>query len=170
MTVIFGRTQSASDTPFEPNRVNGFGGVPSEIESDNVQDAIEEAKQDAINNDRFLVLGSFGGNANAGRYLGFFPSLSSFESPIFLAAPARCLSLVISATANTTATIGIFNLAVSSTIPLFSATYNGTRRTIFLGSPVSPLFAIPSNAELAIRVTAGSASKPYLQISLSAST
>jgi hypothetical protein len=170
MTVLFGRTQEAIDTPFTPNRNPGFGGVPSEIESTNVQDAIEEAKLDALNNDRFLVLGSYNGNANVGRYVEFFPAISSFDAPIFLAASARCLSLVISATANTTATLGVFNLAVSSTVPIYSATYNGTTRTSFIGSPASPLFSVPSNAQLAIRVTSGSASKPYLQISLSAST
>jgi hypothetical protein len=70
--LLFSRTQDAFGTPFQPNRTPGYGGVPSEIESLTVQEAIEEVKQDAINNDRFILLASYNGNANSGRYLEFF--------------------------------------------------------------------------------------------------
>ena len=60
----------ALSVPFEPNRDpqwNGNAG-PSGIQSINVQDAIEEAKADALNADIILLLTHYGGNAIVGRY------------------------------------------------------------------------------------------------------
>lgn len=48
MTVVAAqRTQVAINTPFEPNRNPGYGGVASDIESSDVQNAIEEVFQNA---------------------------------------------------------------------------------------------------------------------------
>jgi hypothetical protein len=47
MDTLFGRTQLAGQTPFEPLRNPGFGGVPSPITSEEVQNAIEEVYQNA---------------------------------------------------------------------------------------------------------------------------
>jgi len=162
--IIFGRTQDAFQTPFEPNR-NG-----SEIESLTVQEAIEEAKQDALNNDRFILLCSYNGNANVGRYLEFFSAIDSSIAPIFLAASAKCLTLVIAATANSNGTIGIFNLSVSSTTPVYSISYGNTARVVRVGSAIAPLFSLPANSQIALRVTSGSANRPHVYFSLSAST
>ena len=67
--ILFGRTQLAVQTPFEPNRNPQWGGSagPSGIVSIDVQSAIEEVKAQAFANDRFLVLPNYGGNANTGR-------------------------------------------------------------------------------------------------------
>lgn len=170
MTILFGRTQSASDTPFEPNRNPGFGGVPSEISSNNVQDAIEEAKLDALNNDRFILLCSYNGNANVGRYLEFFPNIDSLTAPIFLAASSRCLSLVIASSALHTASIGFFDLNISTVTPIYTASYVNQQRVVFIGSPSSPLFNVSANAQLAVRITANSVNRPHVYFSLSAST
>src|SRR5689334_22048079 len=111
----------AQAIPFEPNRNPGYGGVPSELESQNVQDAIEEAKQDALNNDRFLILPNYGGNANTGRYLEFFPGQASDVSPLYFSAAARILSVTCQTTAaNATCNIGIFDLNVSSVTPIYT--------------------------------------------------
>lgn len=170
MTILFGRTQAAIDTPFEPNRNPGYGGVPSDIESQNVQDAIEEAKQDALSNDRFLLLCSYNGNANTGRYLEFFPNIDSNIAPILLAAPSKCLSLVIASTAIHTASIGFFDLSVSSVTPVYTASFVAQQRVVFTGSPASPLFTLGTNALFAVRITANSVNRPHVYLSLSAST
>ena len=162
--IIFGRTQDAFATPFEPNR-NG-----SNIESLTVQEAIEEAKKDALNNDRFLLLCSYNGNANAGRYLEFFSGIDSSIAPILLYAPARCLTLVIASTANSNGVVGIFDLNVSSTVPVYTVSYGGTSRVVTIGTPLAPIFNLAGNSLLALRITSGSANRPHVYMSLSAST
>jgi hypothetical protein len=42
MTILFGRTQSAIETPFEPLRNPGYGPAPSVLTSQETQNAIEE--------------------------------------------------------------------------------------------------------------------------------
>ncbi len=168
MSIIFGRTQDAWGTPFEPNRL--VGGVSTEIESLTVQEAIEEAKRDALNNDRFLLLCSYNGNANAGRYMEFFSGIDSSIAPIYLKAPAKCLTMVLSSTANSTGTVGVFNLAVSTTVPIYTISLTGTKRTIQAGDAITPLFVLPSDSEIALRVTSGSINRPHIYFSLSAST
>ena len=166
--IIFGKTQDAWSTPFEPNRI--VGGVSTDLESLTVQEAIEEAKADALNNDRFLLLCSYNGNANAGRYMEFFSGIDSSLAPIYLSAPAKCIVLVISATANSNGVIGIYNLAVSSTTPVYTLSYGNTSRAIAVGSAVAPLFNLPSNSQIALRVVSGSVNRPHIYFSLSAST
>lgn len=170
MTILFGRTQEAIDTPFIPNRNPGFGGIASDIESIDVQNAIEEVKQDALSNDRFLLLASYNGNANTGRYLEFFPNIDSLVAPILLTAPSKCLSLVIASSAIHTASIGFFDLNISSVTPIYTANFVAQQRAVFTGSPGSPLFVTGTNCLLAIRITANSVNRPHVYFSLSAST
>lgn len=42
MTIIFGRTQQAIETPFEPTRNPGYGPAPSVLVSQELQSAVEE--------------------------------------------------------------------------------------------------------------------------------
>lgn len=157
----------AQAIPFEPNRNPGYGGVPSDLESENVQDAIEEAKQDAIANDRFLILGFYGGSANTGRYLEFFSSTSSDVSPIFIAVTSRLLSATFQTrAAKATCTIGFFDLNVSSVTPVYSLSLNNAKRAQAVGTPLA---VFQAGALIAIRVTAGSINTPTLQFTLSAS-
>lgn len=169
MTILFGRTQAALDTPFEPNRNPGFGGVPSELQSDNVQDAIEEAKQDALNNDRFILLTSYNGNANAGRWLEFFPGIDSSIAPILYPATARVIDIVAATTApNATCTIEFVNIVTN--VVLFTLTFTNVKRVNLDGSPTSPLFTIPANTQLGIRVGSGSINRPHMYFYSSAAT
>lgn len=170
MTILFGRTQNALETPFEPNRSPGYGGTPSEIESDNVQDAIEEAKNDALNNDRYIILCSYGGNASTGRSLEAFPSLPMSEAPIFLPVASKLLTLVIGASAASTVTVSFFNRAVSTTVPVYSTSLTAQTRKVVLGTPALPLAVFNASTELEVRITAGSANKPHVYFFLSAAT
>lgn len=152
------------DTPFEPNR-NG-----SEIESLNVQDAIEEVKQDALNNDRFILLCSYNGNANTGRYLEFFSGIDSSIAPIFLSAPAKCITFIFASTANSTCSLGIFDLNISSTVPIHTINLNNQTRNSQIGSATAPLFLTGANSRIALRIISGSANRPHVYFTLSAST
>lgn len=164
-------TPVALSVPFEPNRNPQWDGVtgPSGIQSQNVQDAIEEAKADALANDRFVVLTHYGGNANVGRYTEWYPAEGSDTSPIFLAAAANLLNVTCQTTAATaTCTLGIFDLNVSSVTPVYSFSMTAQKRVSFVGAPILATFA--AGALVAIRVTAGSINTPELQVTFSAST
>lgn len=162
----------AQSVPFEPDRDPQYGGNagPSGILSTNCQDAIEEVKQAALNNDRFILLASYNGNANTGRYLEFFPNIDSNVAPILLTATSKCLSLVIASSAIHTATIGFFNLNVSSTVPVYTASWVAQRRVAFTGSSLSPLFTLPADALLAVRIISNSVNRPHVYFFLNTST
>lgn len=160
----------ALSTPFEPNRNPQYGGNvgPSGITSENVQDAIEEAKADALANDRFLVLGFYGGNANTGRYLEFFAGSASDVSPIFVAVTSRLLTVTFQTTsASATATLGFFDLNVSSVTPVYSLALVAGKRVSATGVPLATFLP---NALIAVSVTSGSLNTPTLQFTLSSST
>jgi len=170
MTILFGRTQECLDTPFIPDRNPQYGGNagPSGILSLNAQDAIEEAKADALANDRFLLLAYYGGNAASGRYLEFFPQEASDSSPLFLSAASRLLSVTYQTKSVTgSGTISFFNLTVSSVVPVYSLALVASKRVVAVGNPLA---TFQSGANLAIRVTDGSINTPTLQFTLSSST
>jgi hypothetical protein len=156
--------------PFEPDRNPQYGGNagPSGITSINVQDAIEEAKADALANDRFLVLPSYGGNANTGRYLEVWGGQASDVSPIFFSVSARILSVTLQTTsAQATCNLGIFDLNVSSVVPVYTLVMTNQKRVQFVGDPLA---ALAPNSLVAMRITSGSINTPTLQITFSAAT
>lgn len=164
-------TPVAQSIPFEPNRNPGYGGVPSGIMSDNVQDAIEEAKQDALNNDRFLLMASYNGNANAGRYLEFFNNIDSLIAPILFTAESKVIDIVAATTAaSATCTIQFVDVAPTTPIVLYTLTFSNQKRVIDDGLPESPLFTIPANTRLGIRIGTGSINRPHLYFYVSTST
>jgi hypothetical protein len=155
--------------PFEPDRDPQYGGNvgPSGITSINVQDAIEEAKADALANDRFLVLPSYGGSANTGRYLEVWGGQASNVSPIFFSDASRILSVTLQTkSVQATCSLGIFDLNVSSVVPVYSIVMTNQKRVQFIGTPLATL---APNALVAMRVTSGSINTPTLQITFSAS-
>lgn len=158
-------TPVAISTPFEPLRNPGFGGLPQTFVSTNVQDAIEEAFSLAIANDRFLVLNSYGGNANVGRYLEFYPSQASDVAPIYLVNAAKIISVTMQTTAaNATCNIGIFDLNVSSVTPLYTIVMAAQKRVSYSGTALLPLAVASPGALLALRVTSGSINTPLSQL------
>lgn len=163
-------TPVALSVPFEPNRNPGYGGVPSDLESVNVQDAIEEAKLDALSNDRYILLSSYNGNANVGRYLEFFPGIASDVIPIDIPVTTRLLTVVLQSSAVATGTVSFFDLAVSSTVPVFSISLVSSNIAIATAVPSAPNAIIAADANLAIRVTAGSINRPSIYFFLSAAT
>jgi len=155
-------TPVAISTPFIPDRNPSYGGGPSGLSATNVQDAIEEAKSDAIANDRFVLLAHYGGNANVGRYLEFFPNEASDTSPILFTAITRILGVTLqTSAANATASVGIFDLNVSSVTPVYTVVLTAAKRVEYTGSPLATFAA---NCLMAIRVTSGSINSPTMQL------
>lgn len=160
----------AEAVPFEPNRNPQWGGNvgPSGIQSVDVQSAIEEAKADALANDRFVILSHYGGNANVGRYTEWYPQESGDVSPIFLVAAANLLGVTCQTTAtNATCTIGIFDLNMSVVTPVYTLVMTAQKRVSYVGTPLATFTA---NALIAMRVLTGSINTPELQITFSAAT
>lgn len=158
------RTQLAWQTPFEstPERANGFV-------SKNVQEAIEEALALAVSNDRIVLLPSYGGNANVGRYLEFWPTLDSLGSSVSLGTITKCLYLnFATVSANATCTIGFYNIQPATPVLLYTVTFTAVKQVIVSGTPAVPLFTIPANGQLAVKIDSGSINKPYGLMALSA--
>ena len=167
--ILFKSVQDAIDTPFTPNRNPQYNGIagPSGITSLETQSAIEEAYNLAISNDRFVILAHYGGNANTGRYLEMFPNEGSDGAPLFLAIPSKLLSVTFqTSAASATATIGFFDLNVSSVTPVYSLALVAAKRVTAIGTAAAPLASFLANAQVAMRVTSGSLNTPTLQFSL----
>jgi len=165
----FSTTNVCFSTPFEsePERLNGFV-------SKNAQDAIEEALALAIQNDRFLILSQYNGNANTGRVLEIYQGIDSQEAPIYFGAGGASIIAITSSTTsnNSSALISFHNVKADPLLlmPLYILNMNNqkTKQDIgFLGSPGNPaipLFSMPANSALAIKVLSGNIQKPHIQI------
>ncbi len=104
---------------------------------------------------------SYSGGAVTNRYLEFFPSNSSETSPFVVVTDSLLIGLSISATANSTCTVGVF-LRPNLTTPI--ATVSLINATVAYITNLS--YPIPVGSELAVRVTAGSANKPGIALYL----
>jgi hypothetical protein len=142
----------AKTVPFEPNALLGFS-------STDVQAAIEEAKSDAFYNDRYPFIGSYNGNANAGRYLEVFPGIGSDSAPFLFPENSQVVTVTLGNTTMSTGTIGFFK-TTDLVNPVFSLSLTNQTTAIFTGLAHS--FA--SQDQMAIRVTAGSLNKPYIRV------
>lgn len=155
-------TPVAKSVPFEsePERSNGF-------QSKDVQEAIEEALALAISNDRYLVLCDYNGNANNGRLLEFFSGIDSYDAPLHFNGDTLISSIICSTTANNSgATLEFFDKFADPNLlsPLYSFSMGGQKTQEIIGSPIAPLFTIPSTGELVVRVRSGNIQKPHMQI------
>ena len=158
-------TGVALSTPFQPMRNPGFGGLPQTFVSTDVQNAIEEAFSLAVANDRFLILAHYGGNANVGRYLEFYPNEASDVGPITLVNAAKIISISMqTSAASATCNVGIFDLNVSSVTPIYTLVMTAQKRVTYSGTALVPLATAPANSLLALRVTSGSINTPESQL------
>ena len=158
-------TPVAFSTPFlsEPDRSNGFT-------SKNVQEAIEEALERAISNDRFLLLSQYGGQANNGRVLEIFAGLDSEEAPVNFDSSAKILTITCSTTSNNSnAELGLFDVIADPGLatPLYTFNMDGNKTKTDLGTALSPLAVFPAGGALTIAVVSGSIQKPHMQITFS---
>lgn len=161
-------TPVAFSVPFlsEPERSNGFT-------SKNVQEAIEEALNLAILNDRYLVLCQYNGNANSGRLLEFYVGIDSEDAPLHFNGDAIVTSIIASTVGvNSDATLGFYDKFADPgfATPLYTLDMNNQKTVEVIAPPTVPLFTIPSTGELVVKVDSNSILKPHLQIIFSTST
>lgn len=149
----------AQATPFEANRdpqYNGNSG-PSGITSQNVQDAIEEAKATAPGTiSRYSALSGFDGNATVGRWLEFLTNVASNISGHVIAEPSSIKSLSVAVQSITTCTFTVYKNGIALETLVLSA----QRKT----NKINLNHTLIALDELAIRVTSGSCSKPTFNI------
>lgn len=160
---VFGRTQSAFATPFEsqPERANGYV-------SKTVQEAIEETLALAVANDRLVILPSYNGNANAGRYLEIFRGIDMSIAPFDINTTAKCLFISARTTAaNATCTIGFYDITTMTL--LYTLTMTAQKQVVDQGTGAIPLFTLPNTGELGIKIDSGSINRPHLIVALSSS-
>lgn len=148
----------AYSVPFNNQDANA---ISAGLSSDNVFDAIVEAKNDALNNDRYPVQASYGGNANIGRYLEIYPSLASdnANAPLIVPEASRISAYTAGCVSNSTGTLTIRNLTTSTDLIdiVFSATkeHNATGLMIM---------GINPDDHLGIYVKSGSLNKPFIRV------
>lgn len=161
--LIFGRTQDAYGTPFDNTDP---AAIAAGLSSNTVQAAIIEAKEDAINNDRYPFQAQYGGNAGIGRYLEIFIGLPSYPNAPFIFPEASAIRQVsLGASAITTCTVGFFKTSNLIT-PVFSVSLVAQQRVLVTDLLVhfNPL------DELVLRITSGSANKPFMRVWVNTTT
>lgn len=137
--------------PFDNTVAPGFTAT-------NVQDAIYEAVQDAINNDRYPIQASLGGNANINSFLEIFPGEDSNTAPLVVPSNSSIVAVVIQATANTNGAIRIRNKTTSLT--LYDALFSGTNKKVYNNLSI---FGMSSGDEITFSVVTAAVNKPKIR-------
>jgi hypothetical protein len=151
----------ALSVPFEPDRNPQYAGNagPSGIASLNTQDAIEEAKADAIayadTVTRWQATCAFDGTGSTGRWLAWMQNNPSNNSPLVVPRNGSVTELGFSSTNLSTTTITLFKNAVSTGITISTSAQNSQTLT---GLNVT----FVAGDKLSFRVTAGSSGRPTI--------
>lgn len=158
-SILFGRTQSAIQTPFEPSRNPDVNGGTSPIVSTDCQNAIEEAYYDAVNVSanvaRFLLLAGFDGNGSTGRWLEIGDNSASNLIPFVWPRAGQITELSFRTNGNSTCTATLFKNGVSTGVTISTA---GTSQATLTGLSLS----FVANDTLSIQITAGSSNRPHV--------
>lgn len=103
------------------------------------------------------IIGTYGGNANVGRYLEIFPGIDSLNGPYYIPTNAYIVAFTFSATATSTGTCGLFK-STDLVNPITSLTLTAALNvsTVILNVPLSVGDLISA------RITSGSINKPYI--------
>jgi hypothetical protein len=145
----------AKSIPFD-NTTNSFL-------SKDVQSAIEEARDLIADSSKAFTFCYYNGNAGTGRFLEFFPNIGSNEAPIRVVGPLDVLTIVARTTgSNATCTVGFYNYTPVTPVLLYTLTFTAVKEVVISGLPV---FTVPANGTLVIRVDSGSITKPHLYFS-----
>jgi len=135
-----------------------FDPTGSSLASTNTEDAIKELASTVGTSSRAFTFASYGGNANTGRYLEFFPSIDSNLAPLYSPVALKLLTIVSRGTASATCTIGFYNGATL----LYTLTHTASSQVVVNGTPALPIFTLPALGSLSIKVDSGSITKPHL--------
>lgn len=156
---VFGRTQGAIQTPFEPARNPDYNGGVSPFVSVEAQAAIEEAYYRAIQFAetvaRFLLIAGFDGNGSTGRWLEIGDNSASNLVPFVWPRAGKITELSMRTNGNSTCTVTLFKNGVSTgqiinTVAQNQKTLTGLNLTFVAGDTLS------------FQVTAGSANRPHI--------
>jgi hypothetical protein len=135
-------------------------GVPFEapdFDSDNVRDAIIEARYEAEGKARWVTLCAHDGTASSGRWLSFFANVASNITPFVVAEASTIKAISVGVQSNATATFTLFiNGVAVETLQIAGQSANAKTG---LNIPVASL------GNLSAQVTAGSCSRPIFTIS-----
>lgn len=134
--------------------------LASGFTSEDTFSAIIEAKQGALNNDRYPVDCFYNGNAGATRFLEFFTNIDSSQinAPFIPPENSKIITIVAGAVANSTGVVSIYkngNYATS----IYDITYTNNRKIILTGLTI----ALTALDDISIRVSSGSINKPYIR-------
>lgn len=140
----------ASDDFFD-NSTNGFA-------SNNVQSAIEEAKNTAEGKARWLASPGFDGTASVGRYLEFSSNVNSNQSGLVVPRSASLKELSLALNTSGTITFTIYKWNGSAETSLTTISTSSSRKSIVTGLDI----LLNSNDELRVKCTSGSGSRPIL--------
>jgi hypothetical protein len=135
-----------------------FDPAGSTLVSTNTEAAIKEIATNVGTSSRAFTFASYGGNANTGRFLEFFPSIDSDLAPLYSPVALKALTIVSRSTASSTCTIGFYD----NTTLLYTLTHTASTQVVVTGTPSSPIFTLPINGSLKIKVASGSITKPHL--------
>ena len=150
------RTLDSADT--------SFAATTTALVSTNTRDAIEESYTKAISSSKFFLLCAYGALASSGRYLEFYPAISSFDAPISVTGTHIDVTALVIRTVAVTATtsIGFYDIRVpASPVLLYTATMTSQKQIVLKGSV---LFEVPANGKLAVKIISGTIYKPHIQI------
>jgi hypothetical protein len=144
----------ANEVPFD-NTVDPL----CNLQSENVEDVIYELCgkiQQSADASLALLLVYYNGNANAGRFLEFFPGIDSDIAPIFVPFPVQITTIVgRTAAVNATCTIGVY----SDTTLLYTIVFSAQKVVTYTGNPLA---TIPANGNLKVKIISGSINRPHL--------
>lgn len=151
--IIFGRTQDAHQTPFD---ATDPAAIAAGISSIDVFNAIIEAKQDSLNNDRYPVFCSRNGNTGANVRLQIWSGIDSNVAPLILPEASRLVAYSFGVTAAATGAIAIRNITTNTVIVTVPFTAQTSVTAINLTTPVQPALSL-----IEVYVANGSFNKPY---------
>lgn len=154
-------TPVALSVPFMPNRTStASGNVPSGIMSINVQDAIEETLNTALNNDRYPFIASYNGNAGNNKYLEVYQGNPTNTAPFQIPDTSIIRTISYLATANSTGTISFYNRVTGTDVLLFNLVINGSKDETWRDLD----YPIAADTHISIKVSSGSFNKPALTV------
>jgi hypothetical protein len=143
-------TQVAKSVPFD-NATNGFT-------SDEVQSAIEEARNTAEGKARYCVNAGFDGTASTGRYLEYNSNVDSNLSGFIVPRASVLKELSLAAVSNATTTITIYTWNGTTETAITSISLSGTRKSNVTGLNIS----LAALAEIRVKTTSGSCARPIV--------
>lgn len=126
MTLLFGRTQLAQGTPFEPNRNPQYGGNagPSGITSEDTQSAIEEVKALVVSKARFAMVFVANGTVGNNQWLGFNELVTSQTTPLIV--PVACQLKELAMSFNGAAVDGVLRIFKNGLVNPTNVIYTNT--------------------------------------------